>query len=408
MKGHLLNSKSMNLKVSFIFIIAILIPTSLLAYFGLLAVRSEKSIVEKNMVQKYKAMADIVSRQIENALARAPDEALTDTPYWESLLIAQAALFKDEVSIFDGQGRPLAANDTKRMDTAVYRSAIKNTPYIIAVYERYPPILAQLEQRRRGLILYIGLIIFSAFSILAGSFYALFALSREWRLARIKSEFVSHLSHDLRRPLTSIRMFSEMLKDDHTPGEEKKREYYKIISNESDKLTHLANNILDFSRIERGRIRYKFQPHSIEDLVRQVVDRFEMYMVEAQRPVVLTMDPCPLIKIDEHAIEQALMNLLVNAAKYSAQGTPVEVNVRNEKKEIVIEVADRGMGIAKKEQRKIFQKFYRVAKTEVDQIEGSGLGLALVKYMVEAHKGRVKVESEEGKGSKFSIVLPTT
>jgi signal transduction histidine kinase len=396
----------MNIKVSFIFIIAIVIPTSLLAYFGLLAVRSEKSIVEKNMVQKYKAMADIVGDQIKVALARAPEEALTDSRYWESLLSAQAALFKDEVSIFDHKGRPIAADDTKRLQDAAYHLPLGNIPYIIAVYERYPPILEQLEKRRRGLVLYTGLIVFSALSILAGSFYALRALAREWRLARLKSEFVSHLSHDLRRPLTSIRMFSEMLKDDHTPGEEKKKEYYRIISDESDKLMHLANNILDFSRIESGRVRYSLQPHRVEDLVRQVVERFKTYMVEAKRPLTLRVDKCPLVKIDEHALEQALMNLLTNAAKYSAHGSPIEVNVKNEKKEIVIEVIDQGMGIGKKDQGKIFRKFYRAGNPRVARIEGSGLGLALVKYTVEAHKGKVKVESEEGKGSKFSIVLP--
>lgn len=398
----------MNIKISVIFIIAILIPTALLAYFGFLAVRSEKSIVERNMIQKYKAMADIVDAQIKDALARAPEESLTDTRYWESLLSAQAALFRDEVSMFDHKGRPLAAGDTKRLEDAVYRLPIGNIPYMIAVYERYPPILEQLEKRRRGLVLYTGLIVFSALSILAGSFYALRALAREWRLARLKSEFVSHLSHDLRRPLTSIRMFSEMLKDGHASGEEKKREYYKIISNESDKLTHLANNILDFSRIERGRIRYSLQPRSIENLARQTVERFKTYMVDAGRPVVLSIDSCPLVKIDEHALEQALMNLLTNAAKYSARGTSIAVNVKNGKKEIIVEVIDQGMGIAREDHRKIFQKFYRVKKAEIDQIEGSGLGLALVKYTAEAHKGKVKVESEEGKGSKFSIVLPVT
>jgi len=425
----------MNLKIISIFFLAIFIPTSLLAYFGILAVRSEKDVVEKNMVQKYKAMADIVEGQIRHALSLAADEDLADTSYWESLLAAQAAIFKDEVAVFNRAGRPVAPPPAPLSD-AVFSRPLAGLPYTIAVYERYPLILEQLEQRRRGLVLYIGLIAFSAFSILAGSFYALSALGREWRFARLKSEFVAHLSHDLRRPLTSIQMFSEMLKEGHVPSEEKKQEYYNIISNESDKLTHLANNVLDFSRVERGRIRYHFEPMDITAIVRDTVDRFKTYMLDAGRPVALAMDPCPPVKVDVHTMTQAVMNLLTNAAKYSPAGAGIEVNVkvesrkekvesRNVKAEksrilstlysllstscrpkVVIEVIDHGYGVPASEHKKIFQKFYRVSKPYVSQIEGSGLGLTLVQYTVEAHGGRVKVESEEGKGSKFSIVLP--
>ena len=419
----------MNLKIASIFFLAIFIPTALLAYFGVLAVRSEKNIVEKNMVQKYKAMADIVDGQIKDALSLASPEELGRTSYWESVLVAQAAIFKDEVAVFSSDGRPLKA-DAAPLSEAVFSRPLARLPYIIAVYERYPLILEQLEQRRRGLALYIWLIAFSAVLILAGSFYALSALAREWRFAQLKSEFVAHLSHDLRRPLTSIQMFSEMLKEGHVPSEEKKQEYYNIIANESDKLTHLANNILDFSRIERKRIRYNFEQADITNIVRDTVDRFKTYMLDDKRSVTLEMDPCPPVKVDVHTITQAVMNLLTNAAKYSPPGAGINVNVRVESREervesgnvktaknrllstfysllstsrskVVIAVIDHGYGVPASEQKKIFRKFYRVSKPYVAQIEGSGLGLTLVQYTAEAHGGRVKVESEEGRGSKF-------
>ena len=413
----------MNIKITSIFFLAIFIPTSLLAYFGVLAVRSEKDIVEKNMVQKYRAMADIVEGQIKQALSQASHEELADTSYWESLLVAQAAIFKDEVAIFTKNDRPAPHRTvpgearqwrplnpgSASLSQAVFSRPLQRLPYIIAVYERYPMILEQLEARRQGLALYIGLITFSAFSILIGSFYTLSALAREWRFAQLKSEFVAHLSHDLRRPLTSIQMFSEMLKEGHVPSEEKKQEYYNIIANESDKLTHLANNILDFSRIERKRIRYNFEQADIANIVRDTVDRFKTYMLDDKRSVTLEMDPCPPVKVDVHTMTQAVMNLLTNAAKYSPPGTPIEVKVGaglKPARTVVIDVIDHGYGVPVSEQKKIFRKFYRVSKPYVAQIEGSGLGLTLVQYTAEAHGGKVRVESEEGKGSKFSIILP--
>jgi len=410
----------MKTKIGFFFILTILIPTFLLAYFGLLAVRSEKEIVEKNMQQKYGAMADIVENEIKNILSQAPEEMLSNQPFWESMLLKGADIFKNEVFLFDQEGIPLGGQ-TQQLANAAYIRRAKNLPYIVAVYELHPHLQEMLEVKEKNLASYISIIIFSAFSILGGSIVTLSALAREWRQAKLKSEFASHLSHDLRRPLTSIRMFSEMLKNGDVPTEEKKKEYYSIISVESDKLTHLANNILDFSRIEEGRRKYNIQSEDITRIVVETVERFKVYTINETRNVTLDIDSVsseekqetdskknnyPMVNIDAGTISQALLNLLTNADKYSPSESQIIVNVRNKKRQVAIEVIDQGEGIPREEQGKIFQKFYRASRNEVSEIEGSGLGLALVKYTAEAHGGRVEVESEIGKGSKFSILLP--
>jgi signal transduction histidine kinase len=398
----------MRLRIVLIFLVAILIPTALLAYFGLLAIRSEKSIIEKNMRQNYEAMADVVATEVKRTLKEKGQNLLNDTIALESILLEEASLFRDHIAIFNKDGKAIGPVTDIKSRKLVLSRQIKNTPYSIGVfYERYPLLQKTLKLREKRVYLYAGIIIFSAFFILGGGFFTLWQLSREWQKALIKSDFVSHLSHDLRRPLTSVRMFSEMLQDNRVPSEEKKKEYCSIIASESERLTHLANNILDFSRIERGRRRYSFKHEDITVVVRETIERFKKYIASESRPINLhkTCD-FPMIRMDTGAISQALMNLLLNATKYSPPDKEITVNLIKKRKEVVIEVIDRGIGIPRKEQKKIFQKFYRVSRKDVAESEGSGLGLTLVKWTALAHKGRVLVESEEGKGSKFSLILP--
>jgi len=405
----------MKTRIVLIFIVALLLPTALLAYFGLLAVRSEKSIIEKNIKQRYETMADIVEAEIKKALAEAPEDVLANRRYMESILLAEASIFRDQMKILDkkgravgGAGRSFTSGEQKRqLANPILSRPIKDLPYTIAVYERHPQLLKKLEERKKGLYLYIVLISASALAILCGGAFTLWALSREWRLTELKSQFVSHLSHDLRRPLTSIRMFSEMLKDDRVPSEEKKLHYYDVITQESERLTHLANNILDFSRITRGRKEYNFKPANIKDIVSESIGRFERYMLQEPRRIIFNSNgDFPLINMDAGSISQAMINLLLNAAKYSPSESEIIVNLFKDKNDIVTEIIDKGIGIPKKEQNKVFRRFYRTSQKEISEKEGSGLGLTLVKYTAEAHRGRVKLESEEGKGSKFSLILP--
>ncbi|MCX5677842.1 MAG: ATP-binding protein [Candidatus Omnitrophica bacterium] len=396
----------MRVNVVLIFILSVLIPTALLAYFGLQAVRSEKSIVETNIRRVYESMADVVEDEIRAALYGLSESSLRNKSKIEPLMVDQAAMFNYQVKIFDTAGRPLGGDPSRELGAPVLRKNIKGMPYVIAVYEKYPAVIKGLEERKHRLSSYIAIIIFSALFVLGGSFFTLSVLSREWRLTELKSEFVSSLSHDLRRPLTSIRMFSEMLKNDSVPSEEKKREYYNIISGESEQLTNLANNILDFSRIERGRKRYEFKDEDITKIVNSTVERFKSYMVHESCNVFLNIDKdIPVLKIDADSISQAITNLLTNAFNYSPFDKTIKINVAKKANEVAIEVIDSGVGIPRKEQKKIFRRFYRVNQKDMN-VEGSGLGLTLVKYAAEAHRGKVTVESREGHGSKFSLLLP--
>jgi len=402
----------MRVKLVILFIGSVLIPTALLSYFGLRAVRSEKKIVEQSIKGRYISMADIVESEIQRRLADMPDDMVDDTRYVESVMLGEASLFKDQVKIFDREGRDIEGARTFTADITTKESPVltrtlKGLPYRLAVYETHPLILDKLEEKKKGLYLYIALIGSSALLIIWGGFFTLGALSREWHATELKSQFVSHLSHDLRRPLTSIRMFSEMLKEGRLPSEDKRKNYYDIITDESERLTHLANNILDFSRIERGRKKYDLKNENPGQVVRDTVNHFKAHLGEAERKINLSIDEgIPNIRIDGDAISQALMNLLTNAVKFSPQSGEINVNLKRGKREVLLEVIDQGVGISPRDQKKIFDKFYRSQKKEVAETDGSGLGLTLVKFIADAHKGHVRVDSREGKGSRFTMVLP--
>lgn len=403
----------MKLRIVLIFLVAILIPTALLAYFGLLAVRSERSIIERSMQDRYEFMADTVLGEIERSIKELPKDLQKNKRYLESVLMGEAAMFKGQVKILDKEGRVIGdaarsfAPASKKGKAPMFTQPVRGRPYTIAVYEHHPMFLKRYEERKGGLYLYIILIAGSVILILCGSGFTLWALSREWRFTEVKSEFVSDLSHDLRRPLTSIRMFSEMLKDGRVSSEEKKQDYYNIIHTESERLTHLANNVLDFFRIEKGRKKYAFKKENIANITTDAVEHFKTHMVEKARPVNLNIERgIPEIRMDANAISQVLTNLLSNADKFSPPDREIGVNLRKNPKDVVIEVIDQGVGVPKSERKKIFERYYRASQKNVKETEGSGLGLTLVKYTVKAHNGRVKVESEEGKGSKFSLILP--
>jgi signal transduction histidine kinase len=232
-------------------------------------------------------------------------------------------------------------------------------------------------------------------------------VGKEIAVAKLKSDFVSNVSHELRTPLALIRLYAETLELGRISTKEKKHQYYRIIRKESERLTALINNILDFSRIEAGRKEYEFRETDIADLVRNTLDSYR-YQIEQQGfELEEAIDTeLPAVSIDREAIARALVNLVNNALKYSKDEKYIGVKLYRDNGAVKLEVADHGIGIARRDQTKIFEKFYRAGDPLVHNTKGSGLGLSLVRHITEAHGGAIEVESSPGAGSKFIMSLP--
>jgi signal transduction histidine kinase len=232
-------------------------------------------------------------------------------------------------------------------------------------------------------------------------------VARNLALAKLKSDFVSNVSHELRTPLALIRLYAETLELGRLSNPEKRQEYYEIIRKESERLSSLINNILDFSRIESGKKEYSFRETDVADLVRSTLEsyRFEIEQNGFQFEQRIDSD-LPQVWVDREAIARSLLNLVNNAVKYSATDKYLGVYLYRHDGGVNLEVVDHGIGIPAKEQPKIFEQFYRVGDPLVHNTKGSGLGLSLVRHIVQAHGGKVEVESAPGEGSKFIITLP--
>jgi signal transduction histidine kinase len=243
--------------------------------------------------------------------------------------------------------------------------------------------------------------------VLAGGIVLTYrSVTKEMALARLKSDFVSNVSHELRTPLSLIRLYAETLEMGRLTSPEKYQEYYCIIRKESERLTALINNILDFSRIEAGRKEYDFRETDMSELVHNTLDSYRYQLEQSGFQFEEKIDEVPSMRVDREAMARSLLNLVNNALKYSQDRKYIGVNLYRDNGSVKLEVVDQGIGIPHQEQQKIFEKFYRVGDPLVHNTKGSGLGLSLVRHIVQAHGGEVAVDSSPGQGSKFTIVLP--
>jgi signal transduction histidine kinase len=233
------------------------------------------------------------------------------------------------------------------------------------------------------------------------------AVGREVEVARLKSDFVSSVSHELRTPLTTIRIMAEMLSLGAVPSGEKQQEYFRNIVSEAERLTRLINNVLDFARIEEGRKKFQLGMGDLADTIFEVQRITGDYVRSEGFTLQTDVAPdLPATAFDRDAIIQALINLMSNAVKYSKDDKRVEMGAQNEGDEIVLWVRDHGPGIDRGDLPHLFEKFWRGGDTLTREVGGTGLGLSIVEHIVQAHGGRVTVDTALGRGSTFRLHLP--
>ncbi len=232
-------------------------------------------------------------------------------------------------------------------------------------------------------------------------------IKKEIQLAQIKADFVSNVSHELRTPLSLISMFAETLQMGRIKSEEKKNEYYSIIHSETSRLSSIVNKVLNFSKMEAGKRTFHMEKSDLNEAAANVFNTYKFHLQNNNFEFDYKRgEKLPLINFDKDAVSEAIINLIDNAVKYSGENKVVILRTGLEKNYVFVEVEDKGIGIPEADQKKVFEKFFRVSTGHIHNTKGTGLGLSLVKQIVDAHNGKIILSSTPGKGSRFRILLP--
>ncbi|MBN2246416.1 MAG: HAMP domain-containing histidine kinase [Candidatus Aminicenantes bacterium] len=314
------------------------------------------------------------------------------------------------LTILDENGRPLLSpeesesRDWRRPFIAQEISELLPR-WEVAAYLTDPGAITS-KANTTAVIMWILILIFFV-SIVTGGTYVLNTLRSEMDLARKKTNFVANVSHELKTPLTSIRMFAEMLRERRQTDRDKQEKYLDIMVSETERLTRLINNVLDFSRMDKGKKLYEKKILDAASLCEELLESqrlrleqngFEINFTRTSRPVYM--------EGDEEAFKQAVLNLLSNAEKYSQDQKKIDVEVTSTDDSVLINVKDRGIGIEPKQAQKIFKEFYRADESLTSKVRGSGLGLTISKKIINDLRGDILYYPREGGGSVFQIKLP--
>ena len=333
-------------------------------------------------IEKILALADRYLRKLE------PDFAVSIVDF-------------DNVSV-DPRYQPISRSAKyfleKRFPSTLYKWLVQSVPRNYSEMER------NAGNRRRANLFLILLSMTMIFCSLA----IIYVVGRrERQLAQLKEDFISNVSHELKTPLSLIRMFSELLVMNRVKNDAARQEYYSIIHNESDRMSRLIANLLDFARLERERQSLHLSRVNLAELVMKELDAFRHQMQKEGFELITDVeDGIPDTLADPNGISMALFNLLDNSVKYSGGHKQVTVRIRRNNGFVDLAVKDAGLGIPEEERHKIFEKFYRGRGAEVRHIRGNGIGLAITKEVAELHGGEIRVESRPGQGSTFTLRIP--
>ena len=241
--------------------------------------------------------------------------------------------------------------------------------------------------------------------ILLGSVVAFFRIwKKEHKISQLKTDFVANVSHELKTPIALIRMNAETLSMGRITDEIKKKHYLEVIEQESERLTHLINNVLNFSKLETEKKSFQIEPISINVRIEQIIHRYESYVHQKGFQIEVKLDESiSKINADGNDLDEILINLLDNAIKYSSDKKVIEISTRQQTNKVVFEMKDFGIGISKEDKNYVFEPFFRGGDSLTQQTKGTGLGLSLVKEMLDGIDASIRVDSEIGKGSTFTI-----
>lgn len=264
---------------------------------------------------------------------------------------------------------------------------------------------------REGFDIAFGVLILTfCVQLLAGTAWLVMALKRSADLSALQLDFLSKVSHDFRTPLTSIRMFVETLREQRLEDPVRRERVLALLAQETERLSSMIDRLLDFARLEAGKMRYDFKDLDAGELVQAVVSRFEARVVGDVELTVDIAPDLPKVSADRDALQEVVQNLLDNAFKYTGPQKRLQVRVslvhNRGRSEVQIAVTDNGPGIALKDQLRVFELFYRADDRLSRTTEGSGLGLAIAKHVISDHNGRIRVDSAPGRGSTFTVDLP--
>jgi two-component system phosphate regulon sensor histidine kinase PhoR len=380
----------------------------------------------RHLHHEYRGQSYLLSYWLRVVTSPAVDDPQADPGPRRYLVVAWhdiGRIVKDTMpNLFSEAPTPSRVNVVDEDGRIIFGPPLRSGEFTVAV--RFPTTLygwrvqvspgasdeltARVQNRA---MLELLMIVLSCAVIVVGVATILLATEKERRMSALKSEFVANVSHELKTPLALVRMFGEMLQSGRVGSDAKRQEYLDIIVSESERLSSLIENVLDFARVERGRQAYELAEGSVGDAVSKAVN---VYRHRAEREgvelAVHVEADLPKVTIDERAIQLAVINLIDNAIKYAPETGVVAVHAASENGSIVVRVVDRGPGVPPEDRERIFERFVRGSTARASAsgrpVRGSGIGLALVKHIAESHGGLAWVESSPGHGASFAISIP--